>query len=276
VVRRVTEERDRLRTTFDGVAALYDEARPGYPEALFDDVVALSGMPPGGRILEIGSGTGKATEPFARRGYRILCVELGENLAAVARRKLATYPKVEVVTGAFEDWPPEEDAFDLAVSAEAFHWIEGDAAYRKISSSLRPGGAIALFWNRHVQSDRSAGFFEAVQEVYEREAPEIAKPDGEEDVLLRPDEVSGRAEGLAESALFGEVTVRRYPWEAEYDAASYLRLLGTYSNHISLDAAKRERLFRSISELIDTRFGGRVVKGYAAVLYLAHLRAGSP
>ena len=119
----MTEERHRLRATFDQVALLYDEARPGYPEALFDDVVSLSEMSSGGRILEIGCGTGQATVPFARRGYRILCIGLGENLASVARSKLAPYPQVEMRTGAFEDWPEERSAFDLAVSAEAFHWL---------------------------------------------------------------------------------------------------------------------------------------------------------
>jgi 16S rRNA A1518/A1519 N6-dimethyltransferase RsmA/KsgA/DIM1 with predicted DNA glycosylase/AP lyase activity len=87
----VTLERNRLRATFDGAALLYDEVRPGYPEELFDDVVSLSGIPAGGRILEVGCGTGQATVPFARRGYRILCVELGENLAAVARKNLTGY-----------------------------------------------------------------------------------------------------------------------------------------------------------------------------------------
>jgi SAM-dependent methyltransferase len=96
-------ERNRLRTTFDEAASLYDEVRPGYPGELFDDVVSLSGIPAGGRILEIGCGTGQATVPFARRGYRILCIELGENMAAVARRNLEGYPQAEVRTGAFEE-----------------------------------------------------------------------------------------------------------------------------------------------------------------------------
>ena len=43
----------KLRTTFDSVAKLYDEARPGYPDALYDDLVALTGVPENGRILEI-------------------------------------------------------------------------------------------------------------------------------------------------------------------------------------------------------------------------------
>src|SRR5579872_6356841 len=92
-------DRERLRQTFDGSALLYDRVRPGYPEALFDDVIARSGIDPCGRVLEIGCGTGQATLPFARRGYRVICVELGESLAAVAQHNLAPFPLVEVQTG---------------------------------------------------------------------------------------------------------------------------------------------------------------------------------
>src|SRR2546426_752728 len=108
----VTEPKE-LRGTFDEVAVLYHEARPGYPEALFEDVVALSAIRPGGRVLEMGPGTGQATVPLARRGYSILGIELGETLAAAARRNLADFPRVAILTAGFEDWSVEEAAFDL-------------------------------------------------------------------------------------------------------------------------------------------------------------------
>lgn len=270
----MTEDRNRLRTTFDRVAPLYDEARPGYPEALIEDVVSLSGIPSGGRIFEIGCGTGKATEPFASRGYEVLCVELGENLAAFARLRLAVYPRVEVLTGSFEGWTEKESAFDLVVSAEAFHWLDQASAYRKIVRALRPGGAMALFWNRPARSERDDGFFEAAQEIYRREAPELIERHPPQ--LPRPEEVSGRAEGIEESALFDGLIIRRYPWEAEYDAEGYARLLGTYSDHISLDDARRNRLLRGIEGLIAAQFDGRVVREYVSVLYLARVRAGNP
>src|SRR5215210_5603855 len=107
---------------------------------LFDDIASLSGIQPGGRILEIGCGTGQATVPFARRGYRILCVELGENMAAVARRNLEGNPQAEVRTGAFEDWPLQDEAFDVAISATAFHWLNPATAYPKVAGALRDGG----------------------------------------------------------------------------------------------------------------------------------------
>lgn len=266
----VEEKRRQLRATFDEVATLYDQVRPGYPEAVFDDIVSLSAIPPGGRILEIGCGTGQATLPFARRGYRILCIELGENMAAVARHNLSVYPHAEVRTVAFEDWPPEEEAFDLAISATAFHWINPADSYGKIARALKPGGALALFWNIHVQNDASNGFFEAAQVVYLRETRTMGR---EEKGIPYADEVPmDTATEIENTGLFGEVTVRRYLWDATYDAGSYIRVLNTYSNHRTLDSDTRERLFRGIAQLIDTEFGGRITKAYMTDLYLARRR----
>ena len=265
----VAGDRDRLRTTFDGAALLYDEVRPGYPEKLFDDVVSLSGIPPGGRVLEIGCGTGQATLPFARRDYRVLCVELGENLAAVARRNLASYPRAEVLTADFEAVPLPEGAFDLAISATAFHWLDPTVAYPKAARALRPEGALALFWNEHVFSDASGGFFEAAQKVYEREAPEIVKPDDHKG-LPQPHELPDRTAEIEASGLFDGVIRRDYRWDEPYDAEGYLRVLSTYSGHIALDPDTRERLFGGISGLIEGEYGGRIVKGYATTLYVAH------
>ncbi len=264
----MADERNRLRTTFDEAALLYNEARPGYPDDLFDDIVSLSGIPPEGRILEIGCGTGQATVPFARRGYRILCVELGENMAAVARRNLKAYPQAEVRTGAFEEWPPEEEAFDLAISATAFHWLDPSISYPRVASALRDGGSLALFWNVHVHSDASEDFFEAAQRIYEREAPEIVGPEDYKG-LPRADDVPDRTAEIEGTGLFGEVITRHYRWDETYDSGSYLAVLNTYSGHRSLRDDTRERLLRGIADLIDTKFGGRIVKGYLTTLYVA-------
>lgn len=263
----MTGGRDQLRSTFDGAALLYDAVRPGYPEALFEDVVSLSGIPPGGRILEIGCGTGQATVPLVRRGYEVLCVELGENLAAVARRNLAAYPGVEVRVGAFEEYQIGDGIFDLAVSATAFHWLDPGVAYPKVARVLRPGGSVALFWNEHVRSEGDEAFFEAAQAVYARQAPEIF--DGNYGGPPRPEEVPDRTAEIEASGSFGPPIRRRYRWDQAYDAAEYVRVLDTYSGHRNLDDETRGRLFRGIGRLIRDGFGGRIVKGYQTSLYVA-------
>lgn len=249
---------------------LYDQVRPGYPEELFEDVVFLSGIPAEGRVLEVGCGTGQATLPLARRGYEILCVELGENLAALARDNTAGYPRVEVVTGDFEEIPLPEETFDLLVSATAFHWLDPAVAYPKAARSLKPGGAIALFWNEHVHSDAGGSFFESTQRVYAREAPEIF--DDTYGGPPRPEDLPDRAGEIERSGSFGPVVRRSYRWDQAYEAAEYLRVLDTYSGHRSLDAETRARLYGGISRLIEEGYGGRVVKGYQASLYVARRR----
>jgi hypothetical protein len=71
------------------------------------------------------------------------------------------------------------------------------------------------------------------------------------------------------SGWFGGVVRRHYPWHVDYDAQSYARLLGTYSDHLRLADDVRARLLDGIAQLIDTRFSGRVRKHYVADLYVA-------
>jgi 16S rRNA A1518/A1519 N6-dimethyltransferase RsmA/KsgA/DIM1 with predicted DNA glycosylase/AP lyase activity len=94
--------RDRLRGTFDRVAQQYDQNRPAYPSAVFDDVVRISGVATDSHLLDIGCGTGHATAAFAARGYRIDAIELGENMADLARQRLAEYPRVAIVVADFD------------------------------------------------------------------------------------------------------------------------------------------------------------------------------
>lgn len=256
-----------LRTTFDQDAFLYAKVRPGYPAALFEDIIEFSKISNDGRILEIGCGTAQATLPFAVRGYTIHCIELGANLAAVAKQRLSNYSKVQITVGNFEEYPLAENSFDLVISGTAFHWIDPDIGYRKVAKVLGPAGTLALFWNKPVQTQVSAKMVRSLQTVYERVVPDMAKrfPG-----LVHPDAMPTPVkDDIDRSQLFGEVTVLKYRWEAEYSAKTYVELLNTYSDHIALEKEIRVALFNSIENLIETQFGGTIVKEHLAILYLA-------
>ena len=85
----VHAERDTVRTTFDSSSATYQSARPDYPDELFDDLLAVTGLAPPADLLEVGCGPGNASVPLARRGFRITAVELGAHLADTAGTNLA-------------------------------------------------------------------------------------------------------------------------------------------------------------------------------------------
>src|SRR5215467_5043223 len=165
---RVAADRLSLRTTFDSAADLYQQSRPEYPEALYDDLAEVTGIRPGDRLLEIGCATGKATIPLARRGFRITCVEIGAALAAAARQNLAGLHGVQVIEGSFETWPPPaEGGFDVVFAATAWHWVDPAVKYRRAWEVLRPGGHLAVWDATHVFPAGGDPFFSEIQDVYD-------------------------------------------------------------------------------------------------------------
>jgi SAM-dependent methyltransferase len=250
------------RTSFDRNAELYDAARPHYPEALFDEVVARSGIPAGGRILEIGAGTGKATVPFARRGYSIVALEPGGNMAAVLRRNLAAFPGVAVEVGTFEAWRGAGGSFDLALSAQAFHWVDPAVRCAKAAAALRPGGALALIRNETTGLEaRLRGEMEA---AHARWFPAVTWTPARDSTGTKRDEFTTEIE---RTRLFGPVHVGSFPWTARYTTRQYLDLLETHSDHALLDPVLRTPLYDAIADAIERR-GGRIDVPYLAMLLL--------
>ncbi|HZA32960.1 MAG TPA: SAM-dependent methyltransferase, partial [Propionibacteriaceae bacterium] len=82
------DDRERLQSTFEQAAQLYQGARPEYPENLFNRLMEVTGLRSGDHVLEVGAGPGKATLPLARRGLCITAIEPGPALAAEARNNL--------------------------------------------------------------------------------------------------------------------------------------------------------------------------------------------
>lgn len=254
-----------LRRTFGEVAELYDRVRPDYPAQLFADLFDLTHPGRGRRVLEIGCGTGQATLPLLEQGFVVTAVELSSELADVARRKSVAFgDQVRIDVAAFETWPLPDEPFDLVVSAQAFHWIDPSIRLAKSASSLRRGGALAVFGHHHVEGGDSA-FFVEVQDCYERFMP--GTPAGLR--LSDPSSIPFEDWGIAASDLFGPTAFKRYAFELEYTTVEYLDVLSTYSGHRALDPSARAALFGCISGLIDQKFGGRIRKAYLTELAVA-------
>ena len=260
----MSEARERLRSTFDAVADVYDAVRPSYPDELFDDLVELAALEPSARLLEIGCGTGQATRPMLERGYSVVCIELGPQLAEHARRTLAGSP-VDVLVASFEDWDGDPGAFDLVYAATAWHWLDPVARYEKAHRLLCTGGHLAFWSALHAFPDGFDPFFSEIQDVYEA----IGESHGERWPPAPPDEISDMAVEIEASGLFEDVEVRRYVWERSYTADEYVALLNTFSGHITMEKAKREHLYNEIRRRIGLRRDGRVLRHWYAILHVA-------
>jgi SAM-dependent methyltransferase len=268
------EERDtqrrQLRATFEQLPELYDRARPRYPPQVFDDVVALGRLPDAARVVEIGCGTGQATLALAERRYQITCVELGEQLAAVARRNLVGFPDVEVINADFETWQPRLSEFDAVLAFTAFHWIAPEVRYAKAASLLRDHGVLGVVSTEHVLPPGGDDFFLEVQEDYEAAVPDdpATKAGGPKP----PDTIRDLREEIVASGRFLNIAARRYLWDVAYTAEEYIGVLNTYSSHRALDGDTRERLLARIRRRVEARPRGQVRKTYLAMLNIAERR----
>ena len=131
---------DRARAdSFGAAARIYDARRPRYPAQLIDDLL-LQGPQ---TVLDVGAGTGIASEQLLAKGANVLAVEPDPRMAEIAKEKGIP---IEIAT--FESWDPAERRFDLVVFGSSFHWVNPDIALPKAHRLLSRGGRLALMWNR--------------------------------------------------------------------------------------------------------------------------------
>lgn len=114
-------------------------------------VAALAGCGPGPFVsaLELGGSIGVFTELLARRCERLTRIDVAATAAAMAGRRLAEFPGVDVVRGSIPDAIPERE-YDLIVASEILHHLlpaDFERTLAVIRARLLPGGRlVAVHW----------------------------------------------------------------------------------------------------------------------------------
>jgi SAM-dependent methyltransferase len=256
---------DEQRLAFGRVAELYDRARPSYPAPAIDALVDYGGLAPGSRVVEVGAGTGKATELLAARGLDVTAIEPSAEMAAVARAKLAGRPGVTVVECAFEAWEPA-GRFDAVVSVQAWHWVDPAVRYARAHEALTAGAMLAAVWSfpdweRCPQRDALSRAYRSAPMTLHADFP--MHPDSE------PTRLAGDWEAeIAAGGTFGAAEVRRFQWSEGYTAEAYTALLRTHQDHILLGDEDRAALMGAIGRSIDGN-GGRLELPFTTYVCLA-------
>jgi SAM-dependent methyltransferase len=258
------------RLVFGQVAERYDRVRPAYPNALVDEVIALTG---GGRALEVGAGTGKATVMFAQRGVAVDAVEPSAEMASIARRRCADLPGVTIAETDFEDWHGDRHAFALVFSAQAWHWVSPDIKYVRAREALADGGLLAVFWNRPDWG--RCEMRDELADAYHRTAPDFGRDPGpmHPGSEIAPDRWEDWDAEIAAAAGLVDPQTRFYEWNAEYTAQRYVDLIATTHDHILLADATRDALLEAVGDVIE-RHGGSLSLPLITKLCLARADAG--
>ncbi|MGW1848290.1 class I SAM-dependent methyltransferase [Streptomyces sp. NPDC001966] len=245
--------------SFDRAAAQYAAARPGYPPALFDAVEELAQRPlRGARTVDVGAGTGISTRLLHERGARVTAVEPGAGMAAELHRSL---PHLPVVRGDGNRLPLATASADLITYAQSWHWTDPALAAPEALRVLRPGGALALWWN-----------------VFNHSVPWIA----EQDARLRRffgagDSAHGSAVRSRDLPSGLDFAHRRLPWTRRVPLDTHLANLGSHSAFLVLGAEPTRRFLTEEGARLAELFpDGTVEESYAVDLSVAVAPAPAP
>jgi SAM-dependent methyltransferase len=228
-------------------AEAYERGRPGYPDAAVDALVAAL---PGRDVVDLAAGTGKLTRALVARGCDVVAVE------PVAEMRAAIPAPARAVAGTAEATGLPGASADGVTVAQAFHWFDGPRALAEIHRVLRPGGVLALIWNRRRMEDDVHRRIEALLGPHRGRVPAHGSDH------WRP--------ALAESPHFGAAREEAFANEQVLDADGLADRFGSVSFVASMPQDERDALLGEVRALAGD---GVVTLRYVVELQLATRRA---
>jgi SAM-dependent methyltransferase len=254
----------RMAESFGADAQRYDQARPGYPDALVARIVAGS---PGPGVLDVGCGTGIAARQFQAAGCAVLGVEPDVRMADFAR---AHGLQVEVAT--FEAWQPAGRTFDAVIAAQSWHWVDPVTGALQAARVLRPGGRLAIFGHVYEPPAEVAEPFAA---AYRRAAPDspLNGQPARRPLNLYQAAYAKFADQIHETEQFNHPEQWRFDWEQSYTRNQWLDLLPTTGGLTRLHPDQLAGILDAVGGAIDS-LGGRFTMNYTTLATTA-VRAGT-
>ena len=237
-----------IAESFGVDAQRYDRARPRYPVALLNRILAAS---PGRQLLDVGCGTGIASRQFQALGCAVLGVDPDPLMADFAA---LTGVQVEVAT--FETWDPTDRLFDAVVAGQAWHWVDPVAGPAKAARVLRPDGLLAVFGNVFDAPPVVAKALAVAYREVAPDAPFAATQSGRSALDVYQEMFAAAATGIRESGRFDEPARWRADWEQTYTRDQWLDLLPTTGGLTRFPPAKLSQVLDRVGAAIDAIGGG--------------------
>jgi ubiquinone/menaquinone biosynthesis C-methylase UbiE len=226
----MAEVHDAAARGFARSAEAYDRARPEYPAEAIAWLAERLGLRAGRTVVDLAAGTGKLTRPLAATGAEVIAVEpiaeMRARIGPAAARSLE---------GTAEAIPLRDASADAVTVGQAFHWFDGAAALAEIHRVLRPGGALALVWNRRPLEHPVHAAIERILAPHRGDAP--AHRSG-----------AWRA-AFETTALFGPLEERTFEHARPHDADALADRVGSTSFVAALDDGPQAEVIAAVRTL---------------------------
>ena len=245
-----------LRKVFDTIPDQFDKFRPRYSRELFDSLIEYANIGPGKSVLEIGPGTGQATDPILETGCDYNAIELGEHLFAKMNEKYGKYSNFHIVNDDFITHDFGQQKFDMIYSAATIQWIPEEVAFSKTFELLKPGGVLAMMLTRADYKTPNEDLYAKIQKLYdEYYKPEIPYTNG----AFKYDNAPNYG--------YVDFEKREFYGRREMDPDEYVSFCGTHCDHIVIPDEYKKPFFDGLRNVVAEN-GGKVVFEDTYVLYL--------
>lgn len=235
-----------FRLIFDSIPEEFDRYRPRYNEAAFEALIRAGSIGPGCRVLEIGPGTGQATEPVLKTGCEYHAIELGKNFAARMREKFGSYENFHLVQDDFITHDFGKMRFDVIYSAATIQWIPEEIAYSRCFDLLKDGGVLAMMYMGSDYRTPNEALYQRIQQVYQAH--------------WHPREhYSKKGFGYGNALQYGFSTLEKQEFKSRrvLDGDTYAALSGTHCDHIDIPEPHKTLFFDGLRDAVKA-FGNKI------------------
>ena len=230
---------NEFRVIFDTIPEAFDRYRTRYCPELFASLLEQSRTTEQSSVLELGPGTGQATEPVLDTGCDYSCIELGSNFARVLNRKYGQRANYHLIHDDFITHDFGDRKYDLIYSAATIQWIPEETAFGKTFSLLRPGGMLAMFLTRRDYRTPNPALYEKIQQAYTQ--------------YFKPEIPYTHGPFRYENALnYGYTDWRKQEFHTTciYTADEYVAFCGTHCDHIVTPEPYKSKLFAGLHQAV--------------------------
>lgn len=232
--------------TFDRIPEDFDKYRSRYREEVFQELASICKLGSDKKVLEIGHGTGQATEPILKTGCDYTAIELGENFTSFLKHKFFIYSNFRVINADFETWAFKKGTYDLVYSAATIQWIAEEIAFTKTFQMLKPGGVLAMFMTHSDEPSQNPKLRAEIDRVYEEHFRV------KQSYQCRMDYENALHYG------FTNLVYKEWKSERTVDAETYISWISTHCDHITLEEPYKTRFYAGIREAFQ-HHGNRMV-----------------
>lgn len=228
-----------FRRVFDTIPEQFDKYRPRYCTELFNELIAYAQIAENKTVLELGPGTGQATDPILNTGCQYTGIELGENFAGKLQEKYSAFTNFHLINDDFLIHDFGDQKFDMIYSAATIQWMPEKEAFTKTFELLKPGGVLAMMYTFGEYKTPNPQLYENIQKIYsEHFRPAMEYKHGR----FRYDH--------AKDYGFIDWEVREYPGVRVFTADEYVAMCGTHCDHIVIPEPHRTPFFSGLRNAV--------------------------